>query len=533
MQIMGVTKAVNSSSSSHAALRNTLEYVLKESKTTSELKLVTGMYFEPEITADTVFKNFKEIRDSYGKDNGRMFKHFILSWSKDEDITPELGLAITNEWVEKIFPEFNALIVSHTDRDHVHCHVVVNSVNNVNGHKLNISNPQFQQMKDINDDICKQYGLNITVKGKHFDGTPIKEGTFSTFVKKTWQTLTGNDNKRKVLVDVIVQVLEVSATACSQEEFIIQLAERGITTNWTDNRKCITFTDDQSGIKIRDKKLGDTFTTELSKEVFNEAFIRNERIQRERSTITSKADRERSVLEEEVHGSSIESSSKQGANEGNDISKGRKSESKGTDSDLKDTELFIKRLGEELQDRMGWRAQQSRIAGTGANGSWHRRNKDSLSEREQYELRDLAEKLEDLRFYYLNNSYDIIHYTPYMKTKPDFYVDAVKNMERENYKTLLDYLSLMVQIAPQDLKMVNDERLSIRERVENRHMGEYHYSIGHKDRDEATAKEAYKLRDEAFSHVVTTLEKMEEKHPDFKAEREESLNANRNHRRSR
>lgn len=197
---MGVVKAVNSPSSSHAALRNTLEYILKDSKTSEDLKLVAGMYFEPTITADAVFRNFTDQRATFGKDNGRMFKHFILSWSKDENITPELGLAITNEWVEQIFPEFNAVIVSHTDRDHVHCHIVVNSVNNVTGKKLRISNSQFQNMKDINDILCKQYGLSVVEKGKHFDGSKIPEGTMHSYNKKTFRTLTSDDNKRKVLV---------------------------------------------------------------------------------------------------------------------------------------------------------------------------------------------------------------------------------------------------------------------------------------------------------------------------------------------
>lgn len=518
---MGVVKAVNSPSSSHAALRNTLEYILKNSKTSEDLKLVAGMYFEPNITADAVFHNFTEQRATFGKDNGRMFKHFILSWSKDEDITPELGLAITNEWVEQIFPEFNAVIVSHTDRDHVHCHIVVNSVNNVTGKKLRISKSQFQDMKDINDTLCKQYGLSVVEKGKHFDGSKIPEGTMRSYKKKTFRTLTANDDKRKVLADILVKVLEASTTACSQDEFVILLAEVGIATNWTSKRKYITFTDDATGIKVRDKKLGDNFTTEISKEVLNETFIRNKRIQNERSVQTGENDRGRELLEEEIRGSKSRHSSIERGTGSNRILGREESETAGTKRDYDGGDNFIKNLIEELQRRMEWRAQKSRIAGTGTVGSWSRRNKDILSERERYELSDIAWKLEDLRFYYMNSCYEIMHYTPCIEKNPDYFIGAIKEMELSRYKNLLEYQSIMKDIAPSDFKMLHDERFSIRERVEKRHAGEYHNISTRDDADSEMLKKTKNERDYALSHVITTMELTEKKYPEFREEREE------------
>lgn len=519
---MGVVKAVNSPSSSHAALRNTLEYILKDSKTSEDLKLVAGMYFEPTITVDAVFRNFTEQRATFGKDNGRMFKHFILSWSKDEDITPELGLAITNEWVEQIFPEFNAVIVSHTDRDHVHCHIVVNSVNNVTGKKLRISKSQFQDMKDINDALCKQYGLSVVEKGKHFDGSKIPEGTMRSYKKKTFRTLTADDDKRKVLADILVKVLETSTKACSQNEFVILLAEAGITTNWTNKRKYITFTDDATGIKVRDKKLGDNFTTTILKEILNETFIRNERVQRERSIQTGENDRGRELLEEEIRGNKSRHSSIRRGTESNRRLGREESETIGTERDYDGEDNFIKNLIEELQRRMGWRAQKSRIAGTGTVGSWSRRNKDMLSERERYELSDIAWKLEDLRFYYMNSSYEIMYYTPCIKKEPDYFARAINEMELSRYKNLLEYQSLMKNISPSDFKMLHDERLSIRERVENRHVGEYHNISMRDDADPEMLKRAKNERDYTLSHIVTTMELAERKHPEFREEREES-----------
>lgn len=77
-------------------------------------------------------------------------------------------------------------------------------------------------------------------------------------------------------------------------------------------------------------------------------------------------------------------------------------------------------------------------------------------------------------------------------------------------------LSLIRQVEPEDLKILNDERLRIRERVKNRYADDFYHQINQKDHDKDIAIEALSLRNDALTHVVTTLEKMQEKHPDFK-----------------
>lgn len=502
---MGVVKAVNSPCSSHAALRNTLEYILKGSKTTTELKLVSGMYFEPEITPDKIFLNFTEIRKDAGKDNGRMFKHFILSWSKEEDITPEIGLAITNEWVDKVFPEYNACIVSHTDRDHVHCHIVVNSVNNLTGKKLNISNKQFQKMKNINDEICEQYGLSVTKKGKHFDGTAISEGTIRSYNKTTYHILTTESPKRKVMASVMVKVLEATATACSQDEFIIRLAEAGITTNWSAHRKNVTFTDDASGLKIRDKKLADTFSTELSKEVFHEAFIRNERIQRERSAITGEHDRRCRLLEEKIRG----------LREG----EGTDAKGKSKQSETESTDGLIERISEKIRECFRQRTPEERSNGERTYRSGNRRHKDMLTEEEQYELRDLACKLEENRNYYINNVYRTLIYNEDSFRDKNFYKEMVLDCEKQKYEHLATYKDLMNTIPTEDLAMVHEEQITIRDREMSRYEKGLVSPKGDKSFNKKAYEEAISIRDDAFSHIATNLKSIKKQYPEIAEER--------------
>jgi hypothetical protein len=502
---MGVVKAVNSPCSSHAALRNTLEYILKDSKTTSELKLVSGMYFEPEVTADKVFQNFTEIRKDAGKVNGRMFKHFILSWSKEEDITPEIGLAITNEWVDKVFPEYNACIVSHTDRDHVHCHIVVNSVNNLTGKKLNISNKQFQKMKNINDELCEQYGLSVTKKGKHFDGTNISEGTIRSNDKTTYHVLTTDSPKRKIMASVMVKVLEATATACSQDEFIIRLAEAGITTNWSSRRKNVSFTDDASGFKIREKKLADTFSTNLSKEVFHEAFIRNERIQRERTSITGEDDRRCQLLEEKIRG----------LRDGEGTASKRKSKESGNES----TDGLIERISEKIRDCFRQRTPEEHGNGESTYRSRNRRHKSMLSNEEQYKILDIASKLEECCNYYISAIYTTLIYNENSFRDKDYYWTMMKDCEKRKYEHLADYRDLIHSIPIEDLAMVHEEQLAIRDREMSRYENGLASPKSGRDFNEKAYNEAISIRDEAFSHIETNLKSIEKDHPEIAEDR--------------
>lgn len=502
---MGVTKAVNSSCNTHAGLRNTLEYVLKDSKTKPELKLVAGMYFEPEVTPDKVFQNFTEIRKSFGKDSGRMFKHFILSWSKEEDITPELALCITNEWVEKIFPEFNACIVSHTDRDHVHCHIVVNSVNNVTGKKLNISNSQFKKMKNIHDEICEQYGLSVTKKGKHFDGTAVPEGTIRSYDKTTYHVLSYESKKRKVMPYVMVKVLEATTTACSQEEFIINLAEAGITTNWTKNRKTVSFTDNESGFKIRDKKLAEAFSTELSKEVFHEAFIRNERIQTERTAITSEDDRRCRILEDKIR----ELRNTEG---GNSTGKGKGSGAESTDS-------LIERISNRLRDCFGSGTQRKYDTSKPPYRAGSGRNKDMLEDDDRYKLMDLVYKLEEERNYYIKAVYTTLVYNENSFRDKDFYKQVMHEAKESMYRHLADYRDLMSKVPLEDLGMVHREQLAVREREFRRFENGLVCPKHDKSFDEDAYEKAIEIRDRDFDHIASNLIAIEKSNPEIAEER--------------
>ena len=105
---MAINKVVNHSTMSHGAMRNCLEYVLKEEKLREHYKEIIGPYAPDKITPYEVYQTWLEEKKLWDKDNGRMYAHNIISFHGDEKVTPVEVLEIGKEFAEKFFPEVSA-----------------------------------------------------------------------------------------------------------------------------------------------------------------------------------------------------------------------------------------------------------------------------------------------------------------------------------------------------------------------------------------------------------------------------------------
>ena len=194
---MATTKTINKSTKSHGAMKNCINYVLTESKIKDLLVDLTGPG-PTTITPEAVYQAFLEEKNIWGKDSGRMYNHNVISFHKDEDITPGEILDFGREYVDKWFPGYQTLISVHEDRDHLHLHMVTNTVSYIDGIKLHNSKKDLQRMKDLTDELCRDRGLTITEKGRHFDGTVIEKGEITGYSKDKYNMLI-NENKKSVI----------------------------------------------------------------------------------------------------------------------------------------------------------------------------------------------------------------------------------------------------------------------------------------------------------------------------------------------
>ena len=100
----------------------------------------------------------------WNKTDGVQLYHIIQSFRPGE-ITPGLALEIAQEFVREHLPGYQAVIGIHTDRDHIHAHIVFNSVNQLTGEKYH-SNARsyYQQIRAISDRLCRERGLSVIVQ---------------------------------------------------------------------------------------------------------------------------------------------------------------------------------------------------------------------------------------------------------------------------------------------------------------------------------------------------------------------------------
>ena len=413
-----------------------------------------------------MYQQFKETKKFWNKTGGRQYKHFVISFHPDEKITPEETLLVGKEWAERCFPGFTCALASHIDSDHCHCHVVVNSVNSIDGSKVHLSKADFKQMKKINDEICEAHGLSVCVKGKHFDGSDIEEGTIRSYDKRDYRLMT-TDGKKSLKTDCISAVLACMTTATSKEEFISQMETYGYEVKWEDNRKYITFTHIESGKSFRDKNLAETYSIELSKEVLEDAFNRNRTVQAERTAITDEGKRERKVLEKTVreateeysnpdadHRTSAEKNSTVGGKPGN----GSYGEwtverlDRRVDETAKRTRGIVD-WGKKLRETFSHCLEQLRSFGFGSG---------LKSNALESEADRVAEHIEDIRTRIAAIDHTLrTQYLPSQGT--DSWIDKQITLEYQDEYRLLDELSELIKLtSPMVLALAQSKRNTFR-----------------------------------------------------------------------
>ena len=287
---MAVNKTINKRTNTHGAMRNCIEYVLRQDKTSELLTYITGPYCHNEINYDLVYRTFLEEKKMWNKDTGRMYAHNIISWHKDEQITPEQAFEFGKEFAENWFSGFQTLVAVHKDKDHIHCHLVTNSVSYEDGRKLHNTRKDLERMKQLTNQMCRERGLTVAEKGKHFDGSQIEKGEVIAWSKDKYN-LFRQQVKDSFVADCAMAVLKALENCISKEKFIEKMKQFGWNVNWTEKRKHITF-QNQEGKKVRDSNLSKTFHLDISKEDLENEFDRNYERVRAEAERTNGADEE-------------------------------------------------------------------------------------------------------------------------------------------------------------------------------------------------------------------------------------------------
>ena len=135
------------------------------------------------------------------------------------------------------------LVCTHVDREHIHSHCIINSVNFETGKKVHIADKQIQALRVRNDQICEELGLPKFQRDSQRQSRGMSNAEYYTAVKgESWKF---------ELMRVIDECMRYAGT---REEFMALLRSEGYDAAWTGSRKNITYTT-PDGRKCRDSKL--------------------------------------------------------------------------------------------------------------------------------------------------------------------------------------------------------------------------------------------------------------------------------------
>ncbi len=248
--------------SSKANIKRIISYVTQDNKT--NINLITGK----DCMAESCLEEMLYTKNLYHKNSGRQYIHIIQSFDPKDNLSAEqvhnTGIKLANT-----FNGFQVLVATHIDKNHLHNHLVINSVSFENGYKIQMSKKDLQYIKDYSDKLCLEIGASII---------PKKEKT--NYIKRNEYRVAeqGKSWKFKLMNAIDLSLVESNC----KDDFIKNMNKLGYQVNWTDTRKYITYTTPE-GYKCRDNKLYD--------EKYSKGAMENEfrRIEKEQSNSTRKS----------------------------------------------------------------------------------------------------------------------------------------------------------------------------------------------------------------------------------------------------
>ena len=246
---------------SRAAMRGVMLYIMQEKKTTwGDGPLVSGINCQPQ----SVYDDFLNTKLLYHKDSGVMFYHMVQSFPRGAAVDPRQAHEAARRLAE-YFEGCEVLVCTHVDREHIHSHCVINSVNFDTGKKLHMAKEQLQELMRRNDMICQEMGLPV------FDAPTQQARGMSGAEYHT--ALKGQSWKLR-LMNTIDECMKYAA---DKDTFVSLMASEGYAVRWEGTRKYITYTT-PDGLKCRDSKLHEE---KYCKEAMEHEFrIRAELVQR-------------------------------------------------------------------------------------------------------------------------------------------------------------------------------------------------------------------------------------------------------------
>lgn len=153
----------------HSRLDRCLDYVQNDGKT--DLGNAVDYICDPvkagfqtaiNCTLDKSFLQMQETKRRWDKHGGILGYHIIHSYAPGE-VTPEQAHEAGVEFARRLLGDkYEAVVCTHTDRDHLHCHIVFNSVSFMDGKKYRSDfKSYFHDLRGISNAVSRERGYSV------------------------------------------------------------------------------------------------------------------------------------------------------------------------------------------------------------------------------------------------------------------------------------------------------------------------------------------------------------------------------------
>jgi len=151
--------ASNPEKTEYRDLRQALHYAADPEKVSGEERMffVTGINCE----AGSAYVQMTAVKKRFGKEDGNVAYHAYQSF-KPGEVMPEQCHTIGLELARELWgSDYQVLVATHLDRNHLHNHFLLNSVSFRTGKKFNCKKSVYDQMRKTSDRLCQEHDLSV------------------------------------------------------------------------------------------------------------------------------------------------------------------------------------------------------------------------------------------------------------------------------------------------------------------------------------------------------------------------------------
>lgn len=177
---MAVNQTAENKIKTEAGLTEALAYITNPAKISEVSRLNCSG------SNSNTLDQFRLLRLAFNQNNGIISHHFIQSFSPNDNVTPETVHRFGVEYAKLCFPNYQVVVSTHVDKEHLHNHIIVNSCNMITGKKFYDNKESMKNNRDISDKLCRKYGVSVISTQSEFK--PIDQTTMQLALKqKSWK----------------------------------------------------------------------------------------------------------------------------------------------------------------------------------------------------------------------------------------------------------------------------------------------------------------------------------------------------------